>query len=107
MQKLLCCLVLALHRFLAIIFHYITVDMKQRTLQLTDLGWNTNKIAAILSVLAKGIGRWEGNYATHGIVNPKSPLCSCLRILNTEIVEGLHQLIKETPSCFLNEWLAL
>ena len=81
--------------------------MKQRTFQLTDLGWDTNKIAAILGVSAKGIGRWEGNYATHGVVNPKSLLCSRLRILNAEIVEEMRQLIEETSSPFLDEWLAL
>ena len=59
------------------IYSYITVDIRQRALQVIDLRRDTNKIAAILGVSAKSIGWWEGvrNYATHGVVNPTSPLC--------------------------------
>lgn len=92
------------------VYRHISADMKQRALQLIELGWDTHEIAAILGVSEKSIGRWEDNYATSGVVNPKSPLRGRPRILNTEIVDELRQLIEETPSLFLDEiseWLAL
>ena len=92
------------------VYRHISANMKQRALQLIDLGWDTHEIAAILGVSEKSIGRWENNYAAKGVVNLKSPLRSRPRILNMEIMEELHQLIEETLSPFLDEiseWLAL
>ena len=57
MRKSLCCL---FNAFLAVIYSYITVDLKQRALQLIDLRRFANKIAPILGVSAKSIGWWEG-----------------------------------------------
>ena len=53
MRKSLRCL---FNAFLAVIYSYITVDLKQRALQLIDLRRFANKIAPILGVSAKSIG---------------------------------------------------
>ena len=51
----------------------------------------------MLTVSAKSIGQWEDmrNYATHGIVDPKSPLWCCPRTLNMENVGSCVSLSKK------------
>ena len=84
--------------------------MKQRSLQLIDEGWEMEDVAIVLGVASKSIKRWTDNYDTHGRVDPPSVLRGRPCILNSEAISDLHELIRGTPTLFLDEigeWLAL
>jgi transposase len=92
------------------VYRRISPDMKQRSLQLIDEGWEMEDIANVLGVASKSIKRWTDNYDMHGRVDPPSVLRGRPRILNSEAISDLHELIRETPTLFLDEigeWLAL
>ena len=92
------------------VYHKISPDMKQRALQLIDEGWEMQDVADILGVASKSIRRWANNYDTHGRVDPPSVLRGRPRLLNSEAISDLQELIRETPTLFLDEigeWLAL
>jgi transposase len=92
------------------VYHKISPDMKQRALQLIDEGWEMQDVADILGVASKSIRRWADNYDTHGRVDPPSVLHGRPRLLNSEAISDLQELIRETPTLFLDEigqWLAL
>jgi transposase len=91
-------------------YRNISADMKQRALQLIDEGWEMAEVAEVLNVSSKSIRRWDHHYETHGRVDPPSALRGRPRIMNAKAIEDLHELIRETPSLFLEEigeWLAL
>jgi transposase len=84
--------------------------MKQRALQLIDEGWEMAEVAEVLNVSSKSIRRWGHHYETHGRVDPPSALRGRPRLMNAKAIEDLLELIRETPSLFLEEigeWLAL
>ena len=88
----------------------ISPDMKQRSLQLIDEGWEMENVANVLGVAFKSIGWWTDNHNTHGCIDPPSVLRGCPCILNSEAISDLHELICGTPTLFLDdigEWLAL
>jgi transposase len=92
------------------VYRRISPDMKQRSLQLIDEGWEMEDIANVLGVASKSIKRWTDNYDMHGRVDPPSVLRGRPRILNSEAISDLHELIRGTPTLFLDEigeWLAL
>ena len=92
------------------VYHKISPDMKQRALQLIDQRWEMQDVADILGVASKSIRRWADNYDTYGRVDPPSVLRGCPRLLNSEAISDLQELIRETPTLFLDEigeWLAL
>lgn len=92
------------------VYRQISVDMKQRALQLIGEGWEMEEVADVLGVSSKSIERWADNYNVLGQVNRLSVLRGRPRLLNADAVADLHQLILETPSLFLDEiseWLAL
>jgi transposase len=91
-------------------YRNISPDMKQRALQLLDQGWEIERIADVLGVSSKSIGRWLEKYAAYGRVDPPSVLRGRPRLLNVDITEDLRELISETPSLYLDEireWLAI
>jgi transposase len=88
----------------------ISPDMKQRALQLIDEWWELAEVADVLGVSSKSIERWAHHYETHGCVDLPSALRGQPRIINAQVIDELHELIRETPSLFLDEiadWLAL
>jgi transposase len=88
----------------------ISPDMKQRALQLIDEGWELAEVADVLGVSSKSIECWAHHYETHGCVDPPSALRGRPWIINAQVIDELHELIRETPSLFLDEiadWLAL
>lgn len=97
-------------RLVAMVNRKISPDMKQRALQLIDEGWELAKLADVFGVSSKSIERWDHNYKTHGCVDPPSGLRGRPRILTTQAINDLQELIRETPLLFLDEigeWLAL
>ena len=97
-------------RLNAMVNRKISPDMKQRALQLIDEGWELKELAEVLGVSSKSIERWDHKYKTHECVNPSSGLRGRPRILNTQAIDDLRELIRETPSLYLDEirdWLAL
>ena len=53
------------------VYRKVSNDMKERALYLLlEVGWEIERIAEALGVLAWSIGRWEENYALHGCVKP-------------------------------------
>jgi transposase len=92
------------------VYRRISLDMKQRALELVDKGWEAEDIAYALGVSSKSIARWADNYDAYGQVHPPSALHGRPRILNANAADDLYRLIRETPSLFLDEikeWLAL
>ena len=83
------------------VYHKISPDMTQRALQLIDEGWEMQDVADILGVASKSIRRWADNYDTHGRVDPPSVLRGRPRLLNSEAISDLQELIRETPTLFL------
>jgi transposase len=84
--------------------------MKRRALQLIDEGWELAEVADVLGVSSISIQRWDHNYKAHGRVDPLSALRGRPRIMNVQAIDGLRELIQETPLLFLEEireWLAL
>jgi hypothetical protein len=77
--------------------------MKQRSLQLIDEGWEMEDVANVLGVASKSIRRWTDNYDMHGRVDPPSVLRGRPHILNSEAISDLHELIRGTPTLFLDE----
>ena len=108
MQKSLRSLLLALQRIFGYDLPLYYCRFEVKGLQLIDLRWNTNKMLAILRVSAISIGRWEDmrNYATHSIVDPKSPLWCCPRTLNMEIVGSSVSLSKKLHHASSIGWLS-
>jgi len=94
----------------AMVYRPISADMKRRALQLLDEGWEMQQIADLLGISSKSIHRWQDNYETHGLVNPPSYLRGRRRILSSDVVDDLHDLMLESPELYLDEigiWLAL
>jgi len=48
------------------VYRQISLDMKQRALELIDKGWEAEDIAYALGVSSKSIARWADNYDTYG-----------------------------------------
>ncbi|KIK91910.1 hypothetical protein PAXRUDRAFT_606692 [Paxillus rubicundulus Ve08.2h10] len=73
------------------VYHKISTDMKQRALELLEMGWEMDEV-------------------TEALVDPPSVLRGRPRILNAAVLTDLRDLIHETPSLFLDEigdWLAI
>ena len=92
------------------VYRKISTDMKKQALQMLDEGWDVGEIVDALSVSKDSILRWQDKYDTYGCVNPSPVLQGRRRLLNAAAIEDLHELIRESPSLFLDEvaeWLAL
>lgn len=94
------------------VYRSISADMKRRALQLLEDGCEIHEIADLLGLSSKSIKRWHDKYETHGggRVDPPTFLRSRRPILSADVLEGLHELILESPELYLDEigiWLAL
>jgi len=92
------------------VYRQISPDMKKRALQLLEEGWEMSEIAAALGVSTKSIPRWHNNYGIHGRVDPPSALRGRHRILTSDVIGELRELMQESPELYLDEigeWLAL
>jgi transposase-like protein len=61
------------------VYRTVSVDMKQRALQLLDSGWTIEEIVDALGVSTKSIERWSHNYETQGCVDKSRmvfPVCA-------------------------------
>jgi len=47
----------------AMVYHFISTDMKQRALAMLQEGWEATDIADALDVSRRSIGRWEDDFA--------------------------------------------
>jgi len=52
------------------VYRRISPDMKQRSLQLIDEGWEMEDVANVLGVASKSIRWWTDNYDMHRHVDP-------------------------------------
>ena len=92
------------------VYRSISADMKRRALQLLDDGREIHEIGDLLGLSSKSIERWHDKYETHGRVDPLTFLRGRRPILSADVLEGLHELILESPELYLDEigiWLAL
>lgn len=92
-------------------YQRISADRKQQALYLLqEEGWDKSAIAKALGVSKESIDRWEEKYLTEGCVNSVSHTRGRPRLLTSQIMEELGELIRENPSLLLDEiaeWLAL
>ncbi|KIK01385.1 hypothetical protein K443DRAFT_678383 [Laccaria amethystina LaAM-08-1] len=91
-------------------FRKISADMKEHALHLLTEGWELPEIADVLGVSLISINRWVDNDDRHGTVIPPSYHQGRHRLLNTEAISDLKELIDESPEFYLDEigeWLAL
>ncbi|KAF9241396.1 hypothetical protein BU15DRAFT_44929 [Melanogaster broomeanus] len=80
------------------VYRKISTDMKQRALELLEIGWEVDEVTEALGMSSRSINRWADNYEEHGRVDPPSVLRGRPRLLNTAVLTDLHALIHETPS---------
>jgi transposase len=85
------------------VYRYISPDMKQYALCLIEKGWTSKDIVEALGVSLKSITQWEDNHKQHGHVDPPTVLQDRPRILTSAMTDNLQEMIKETPSLFLDE----
>ena len=85
------------------VYRYISTDMKQRALCLIEKGWTSEDIVEALGVSSRSITQWEDNYEQCGRMDPPTVLRGRPRILTSAMTDDLQEMIKETPSLFLDE----
>jgi transposase len=84
-------------------FRKIDTGVKERALQLVAEGWPLERIIEAMGVSRRSIGRWTDNYEALGTVKAPSAITGRPRILNSTAVEGLHDLLVESPELYLDE----
>src|SRR5882762_4665634 len=92
------------------VYHKVSIDMKQCAVELLQRRWEVDAIAEPLSVSNKSIGRWAKNLELQGSVEPPKPFQGRPRVLQAEIVAELVELIHQNPTLYLDEiteWLAV
>ena len=92
------------------VFRRISVDMKERALALLGDGWNLEETAETLNVCPRSIDRWQHNFDVHGCVDPPSGLHGRPRLLTSNVIQSLSDLLTDMPFLYLDkirEWLAL
>ncbi|KAF9242508.1 hypothetical protein BU15DRAFT_86728 [Melanogaster broomeanus] len=80
------------------VYRKISTDMKQRALELLEMGWEMDEVTDALGMSSRSVNRWADNYEEHGRVDPPSVLRGRPRLLNAAILTDLHGLVHETPS---------
>lgn len=83
------------------VYQQISLDKKQRALQLLDLGWEVPEVSAVFGHSSRSIERWLDNYAQYGSITRASVLRGRLRILSAEATTQLYTLVAESPSIYL------
>jgi len=92
------------------VFRRISSDMKLRALALLQQGWEMDKVVEALNISQRSIERWANNFDEYGCANQPGGLQGRPRTLNATVMAELDDLIRETPSLFLDEigeWLAI
>jgi len=84
-------------------FHQIDIGVKQRALQLIAEGWDLDDVIQAMGVSRRSINRWTDNYETFGSVKPPLDVTGRPRLLNPAAVEGLSDLLAESPGLYLDE----
>jgi len=94
----------------AMVYHRVSIDMKQCALQLLQCRWEVDAVVEALSVLKKSINRWANNLEHKGSVEALLSFQGCPCILWAEIIAELVDLVHQNPTLYLYEiakWLAL
>jgi transposase len=84
-------------------FHKIDTGVKERTLQLIAEGWSLEHVIEAIGVSHRSIDRWADNYETFGSVKPPAVITGRRRVMNPTAIEGLSDLIAESPGLYLDE----
>ncbi|KAH7924847.1 hypothetical protein BV22DRAFT_1012430, partial [Leucogyrophana mollusca] len=94
-----------------LVYRKISTDMKEQALKLLGDGWEMDEIADALGISEKSIRRCqEDKMLQEGRVDTPSILRGHCWLLNATAIAELQELIKESPSLFLDEiseWLAI
>jgi transposase len=98
--------------YFTMVFRRISVDMKERALNLLKDGWNIEESAETFNVCTRSIDRWQHNFDVHGRLDPPSglQLRGRPRLLTSNVIQSLSDLLSDTPFLYLDEireWLAL
>ncbi|KAG7096475.1 hypothetical protein E1B28_003906 [Marasmius oreades] len=85
------------------VYRHVSTDMKKRALYLLEEGWGLDAVLDALGVSDDSVRRWRRNEEEYGSV--RSPVLpqGRPRILGTAVSIELDQLVRETPSIFLDE----
>ena len=84
-------------------FRKIDTGLKERALQLIAGGWPLEHVIETIGVSRRSVDRWAHNYETFGSVKAPAAITGRPRILNTTAVEGLYDLLAESPQLYLDE----
>lgn len=84
-------------------FRKINNGVKERTLQLIAEGWPLEQVIEAMGVSRRSINRWADNYEDFGSVKPPAVITGRPRVLNPTAVEGLYDLLVESPELYLDE----
>jgi transposase len=84
-------------------YRKIHTGIKERSLKLIAEGWFIEQIIEALGVSHRSIGRWADNYETFGSVEPPAVITGRPRALNPPAIEGLSDLLSESPGLYLDE----
>jgi transposase len=84
-------------------FHKIDAGVKERALQLISEGWPLGQVIEAIGVSRRSINRWATNYEAFGSVKSPTVIAGRPRVLNTTAVQGLHELLVESPQLYLDE----
>ncbi len=78
-------------------FHKIDPGVKEWALQLISEGWALENVIEAIGVSRCSIDRWATNYEAFGSVKAPTVITGQPRVLNTTAIEGLHDLLVESP----------
>lgn len=84
-------------------FRRIDNGVKERALQLIAEGWPLEHVIEVFGVSRRSINRWANNYDTFGSVKPPVVINGRPKVLNHHAVEGLYDLLAESPDLYLDE----
>src|ERR1700674_4501343 len=84
-------------------FRKIDTGVKERALQLIAEGWSLEHVIEAIGVSRQSIDRWASNYDTFGSIKPPAVITGRPRILNPTAIEGLYDLLVDSPGLYLDE----
>lgn len=84
-------------------YHKIDNGLKQRAVQLISEGWSLEQVIEAIGVSRRSIDRWVDNYETFGSVKPPAVISGRPRVLKPDAIEGLTDLLAESPGLYLDE----
>ena len=84
-------------------FHKIDNGVKEQALQLIAEGWPIERVIEAIGVSRCSIGQWTDNYETFGSFKTPAVIAGRPQILNSTAVEGLHDLLVESPGLYRDE----